>query len=132
VTSRIQLADRHLELLGKAYILDPRGLTNLSSISLFDEIGQHNSADAVGIIYELSKLGYVHNFEERSWSDVSHDSFDVAIFRLTPLGISYAERFFCAHRSYTLRERLEAVPRSDWIALVALIVAIVALFISGS
>ena len=113
-------------------MLDPKASTNLSSVALFSSVAEHDSANAVQFISELSGLGCVTNFEERDWTDINSGSFGVAIFRLTPLGVSHAEDFLRSQRSYTLWERLRALPRSDWIAIAALVVAVFALFKVGS
>jgi len=53
------------------------------------------------------------------------------LLRLTDSGIGLADNLIEENRERTWRERLSDVPRSDWIALGALIVSLVALFRGG-
>ena len=53
------------------------------------------------------------------------------LLRITDTGMAYADLLIAARRKKTFRERIKAVPRSDWMAFVALVVSIVALFKPG-
>lgn len=51
--------------------------------------------------------------------------------QITDSGMAYADLLIAARRKKTVRERFKAVPRSDWMAFVALLVSIIALFKPG-
>lgn len=51
--------------------------------------------------------------------------------RITDDGMAYADLLIAARRKKTVGERIKEVPRSDWMAFLALIVSIVALFRPG-
>jgi len=48
--------------------------------------------------------------------------------RITDSGMAYADWLIADRRKKTVGERIKDVPRSDWMAFVALLVSIVALF----
>ncbi len=127
MTGQLKLTRDDEWFLEKAYLAQPEGRANLSSISIFDDdIDAHDAFDSKAYP-RLVKLGYIVGLEERTWV-VGNRSVDVLIFRLTPLGLTAAERLVDQRRGYSISERFASVSRSDWIAIVALVVSIIALF----
>jgi len=50
------------------------------------------------------------------------------LLRITDSGMAYADLLIAERRKKTFGERVKDIPRSDWMAFVALLVSIVALF----
>lgn len=127
MTGQLKLTRDDEWFLEKAYLAKPKGRASLVSLSIFDDdIDAHDAFDS-NVYPRLVKLGYIVSVEDRTWV-VGTRSVDVLIFRLTPLGMGIAERLIDQRRGYSIGERFASVSRSDWIALVALVVSVIALF----
>jgi|GEM_PF-4850135 len=126
MTGQLKLTRDDEWFLEKAYLAHPEGNTNLASLSIFDDdIDAHDAFDS-STYSRLLKLGYIVGLEDRTWV-VGKRAVDVLIFRLTPLGLTVAERLIDQRRGYSISERLASVSRSDWIAIIALVVSVIAL-----
>ena len=127
MSAALRLTEDDETFLVKAYLQKPEGACNISSLAVFDENVVAHDAYGNGGYQRLVELGYIVGLEDRTW-EVRNRRVEVVIFRLTPLGLSHAEALLNRRRSYSVRQRLSAISRSDWIAVLALIVSVVALF----
>ncbi|MFZ2996731.1 hypothetical protein [Sphingobium sp.] len=130
--SKVKMSPDALDFLVKAYLLSPDTFMNQSSIAVFgNDYQEHNAAPIAKIVGLLERTGCIKIYETRKWQE-DHGEGDVVIFRVSPLGRRKSEEYLQERIGKSLRERISSTPRSDWIALAALVVSIIALFVSGS
>ena len=127
MSAQLKLTPEDEWFLEKAYLLKPQAAFNLSSIAVFDDNVEAHEAFNDGGFQRLTALGYIIGLEDRTW-EVLGRAVDVVIFQLTPLGLTQAEKLIAGRRRYSVKDKILAISRSDWIALLALVVSVVALF----